>query len=304
MAILGPPETSHSRLTGAQFFNSFGTFIGPFVGAALILSGGVEGPDPESAAPEVLAQLRRQEAAEVQTPFLMIAGGLLVLAVLFWLLRRWAAAPRADRPASFGSTVALLRRPRLALGALSIFIYVGAEVSIGSIMVNYLMEPRTLGASAEAAGRLVAFYWGGAMVGRLIGTFVLRSVAPGLVLAGCAVGAATLAVVSAFTSGETAGYAVIAIGLFNSIMFPTIFTIAIEGLGDETPQGSGLLCMAIVGGAIIPVLTGLLADNVGLALALLLPAACYLWIAAYGLMSRRSATQAEPVPTVAPPAGG
>ena len=167
----------------------------------------------------------------------------------------------------------------------SIFVYVGAEVSIGSIMTNYLMQASVLGVAAVTAGHLVSLYWGGAMIGRLIGSAVLRFVSDGRALAVCALAAATLAAASALSSGWLAGAAVIAIGLCNSIMFPTIFTLGIEGLGEETPQGSSALCMAIVGGAVIPMLTGFTADRVGLSLALFIPVACYLWIAGFGALS-------------------
>lgn len=183
----------------------------------------------------------------------------------------------------------LLKRPRLALGAVSIFVYVGAEVSIGSVLISYLMLDKTLGVVAATAGQLVALYWGGAMVGRFIGSAVMRKVPAGLVLGACAIVAGLLACISAGTVGLIAAVAIIAIGLFNSVMFPTIFTLAIEGLGEDTPQGSGLLCLAIVGGAIIPVVTGLVADRVGLSLALLVPAVCYIWIAIYGFICHRSA---------------
>ena len=167
--------------------------------------------------------------------------------------------------------------------------YVGAEVSIGSLLVNYLMQASTLGLAAVEAGKLVSFYWGGAMVGRFIGSGVLRVASPGKVLACCALAASMLATVSGLSTGTVAAVTVIAIGLMNSIMFPTIFSLAIEGLGPSTSRGSGLLCQAIVGGAIVPLVTGWTADRVGLGLALLVPAACYVVIASYGWYARRPA---------------
>lgn len=289
IALLGSPETSHSRLNLAQAFNSLGTTVGPLVGAALILKGGVEHPDAAKLAPEMLEAYRKVEAHAVQLPFLGIAAILGVLAVVFWLLRHSPAAPSAASQGGAGFKFSLLKRPRLALGAVSIFVYVGAEVSIGSVLISYLMLDKTLGAAAATAGQLVALYWGGAMVGRFIGSAVMRKVPAGLVLGACAIVAGLLACVSAGTVGLVAAVAIIAIGLFNSVMFPTIFTLAIEGLGEDTPQGSGLLCLAIVGGAIIPVLTGLVADRVGLSLALLVPAVCYIWIAIYGFICHRNA---------------
>ncbi len=288
MANLGGEEGSSARLTLAQAFNSLGTFIGPFVGATLILTGLKNSPDPATTPPDMLAAFRREEAHAVQLPFLGIAAVLVLLALVFWFLRNAPGAPQAEKTATRHSLFTLMRTHRgLTLGALSIFIYVGCEVSIGSFMTNYLMQPRTLGLIAAEAGRLVSFYWGGAMIGRFIGAYVVSRVPPGLALAGCAVMASLLVVISSSTGGWLSGGAIIAVGLFNSIMFPTIFSLAIAGLGEDTPQGSGLLCTAIVGGAVIPPTTGLLADHFGLGVALLLPAALYLWIAAYGLMSRR-----------------
>ena len=285
IAELGPESSSHSRLTLAQAFNSLGTTIGPWVGAILILSGGVT--IAPHLAPAALAAARRAEAHSVQLPFVLIAATLIVLAVVFWTMRRAAAPAVSAQTARLSDLWSLRTRPRLMLGTLAIFVYVGAEVSIGSVMTNYLMQPSVLALAAERAGKLVSLYWGGAMVGRFIGAYVLRRLEPGYVLAACAIGAASLATLSSFTTGSLAAYSLIAVGLFNSIMFPTIFTLALEGLGEETPNGSALLCMAIVGGAIVPELTGAVADARGLAFALLVPAVCYLWIAVYRSLTAR-----------------
>ena len=283
IALLGTRETSSSRLTLAQAFNSLGTTLGPFVGAAFILAANT--PPASDAAPAVLDAYRRAEAQAVQTPFLGIACVLIVLAASFWFSRR-AAASFPDKPDMPRATLAPLKKPRLAFGALSIFLYVGAEVSIGSLLINYLMQSSILAVDPATAGRLISLYWGGAMVGRFLGSAVLRRVAAGSVLAVCALGAAALAGFSAASVGMVAAVAVLAVGLCNSIMFPTIFALAIENLGDETPQGSAILCVAIVGGAVVPVITGFAADRFGLASALFVPAVCYLWIAAYGLMAK------------------
>lgn len=286
IAVLGSQEKSHSRLNLAQALNSLGAFVGPFVGAALILKGGVASPDLAKLSQAGLQAFRRTEAHAVQAPFLGIAAVLAVLALVFWLLRNSPAAPSAARnETSLSSFRLLASRPRLACGALSIFLYVGAEVSIGSLMVSYLMQPQSLGLQAAAAGRLVAFYWGGAMVGRLIGSGVMLKAPAGRVLSACALAAAILAALSAASTGWLSAAPIIAIGLCNSIMFPTIFTLAIEGLGADTPQASGVVCMAIVGGAIVPLITGTLADHIGLRLALVAPIVCYLWIAAYGWLT-------------------
>jgi FHS family L-fucose permease-like MFS transporter len=247
-------------------------------------------PDPQSVTPEVLDALRKTEAHAVQIPFIGIAVTLLTMAVVFWWLRHWRGAPQSEAVDSGHTAFEFLAaHPRLAFGVLSIFVYVGAEVSIGSVLTNYLMQRDTLGLAPVDAGKLVSFYWGGAMIGRFVGSGVLRMVSPGKVLAACALGAAALASTSALSSGIVAAVTVIAIGLCNSIMFPTIFSLAIEGLGPNTSRGSGLLCLAIVGGAIIPVMTGAAADTLGLGLALFVPAACYLVIAAYGWYARRPA---------------
>ena len=293
VALLGPAQTSHSRLSIAQAFNSLGTTIGPLLGAALILSTALVTPNVSTLSPAALASLRRTEAHVLQLPFLAIAAALLVLALLFWSFRRRIVLPQAGAAATLRSTLGLLRNPRLALGMLSIFIYVGAEVSIGSMMASYLMWPHTLGLIAQRAGQVVSLYWGGAMVGRFIGAGVLRVVRPGLALSACAIIAAVLAAASALSGGLAAAVFIVAIGFFNSIMFPTIFTIAIEDENGETPQASSLLCMAIVGGAVVPVITGATADRFGLSAALAVPAACYVWIACYGWLGR-NLTSGEP----------
>jgi len=308
IAILGQAKKSAFRLNLAQAFNSLGTFIGPFVGAALILKGGVTPPDPKTTPAAALEAYRVSEAHAVQAPFLGIAVGLVALAAIFWLFRNNSAVPTAARNETGLASFRLLGRPRLALGVLSIFLYVGAEVSIGSLMVNYLLQPKILAHTAgvachpvafdllrivypclhtaQDAGKMVSFYWGAAMVGRLIGSGVLYLRFPaGRLLSLCALGAGLLVAISAASAGWTAVAAIIAVGLCNSIMFPTIFTLAIEGLGAKTPQASSLLCMAIVGGAVIPFITGTLADHIGLSLAFAAPVACYALIALYGQFS-------------------
>jgi FHS family L-fucose permease-like MFS transporter len=308
-ASLGDPARAHSRLTLAQAFNSVGTFIGPIFGSALILAGGVvAAPKAGTVSQAVMATFRKAQAHAVQLPFMIIATAILLLAAVVWMVRK-APAP-AVKPATAGSYGRLLTRPRVSLGALSIFLYVGAEVSIGSTMINFLTQPLVIGtrladigaafgahvpnflggghalSAAQMAGTLVSLYWGGAMVGRFAGSQVLRRVAAGTVLCVCAVIACLLATCSAWGFGDLAAIAVIAIGLFNSIMFPTIFTLAIEDLGEDAAQASGLICLAIVGGALVPLLTGFVADHAGLSHALMVPAICYVWIATYGVLAR------------------
>ncbi len=323
MALLGPPKGAHARLNLAQAFNSLGTVLAPIVGARTFLRAGLKSPNPATTPPAVLAAFHRHEAASTQIPFLAIAAGLMVLAIVFWFARRHAAAPKAAKAAGLLETLALLRRPRIALGTFCIFIYVGAEVAIGSLMTNYLLSLHLTrdqlagvagpligqlrfeaggGLTAEAAGRILVCYWFGAMVGRFVGSGVLTKAKPARVLVVCALAAAALAAGSASTAGVLAAVLVVAIGLFNSVMFPTVFTMTIEGLGADTPKASSLLCMAIVGGAVVPWLAGQLADAVGLHAALLLPCACYLGVAAFALLSWRGRVGVEDVP-VAPPAG-
>ena len=286
IAELGPVESSHSRLTLAQAFNSLATAIGPYVGAVLILRGAVS-IDATHLSPQALAAARIAQAHAVQFPFLIIAAGLAVVALLFWLMRKSAAPPVSAKMASFAAVWALRNESRLLLGGLAIFLYVGAEVSIGSMMTNYLMQPSVLALAPENAGKLVSFYWGGAMVGRFVGALVLQRARPGVVLAICAVCASALALTSALSTGSVAAWSLIAVGLFNSIMFPTIFALASENMGEETPNASALLVMAIVGGAIMPEITGAVADRVSLAAALAVPAICYVWIVIYGFLTAR-----------------
>jgi FHS family L-fucose permease-like MFS transporter len=277
----GDPRRAASRLTLAQAFNSFATTVGPLFGAYFILANGVDVPDASKLSALALAAARREQAHVFQLPFMMIAAALIVMAVVCWSVRHWV---KGTAPAVAATDHgALLTDRRLVFGAISIFLYVGAEVSIGSSMANYLMLGRTLGAAAQKAGSLVAVYWGLAMVGRFIGAGVMRQTNPALVLTFCACGAIIMTTTSSLSAGMVAAATLLSVGLFNSIMFPTIFALAVEGMGERTPQASGIICLAIVGGAIVPLTTGWAADHVGLSLALLVPAACYVWIAFYGL---------------------
>lgn len=287
---LGPVHTSHSRLTLAQAFNALGTTIWPFVGAQIIL-GSIATTDTASLSGIELAAFQAREAAVIGHAYLAIALMVLIIAAVFFTCR--ARLGKAKTVTETSGSFALLRLPRLRFGALSIFVYVGAEVTIGSLMVNYLMQSSTLGLSAQSAGELISIYWGGAMIGRFIGAWLMRVVSPGKLLAAAAIGAATLTLISVTSSGVIAGYSLIAIGLMNSIMFPTIFSLALEGLGEKTPQGSGILCMSIVGGAIVPLLAGYLADLTTLSAALLVPVACYLIISAFGWYARYAAANSN-----------
>jgi len=287
ISLLGTPETAHSRLTFAQAFNSLGTTVFPYVGSILIL-GSLATVDPASLSGAALDVFRREETQMVIRTYLGLAAALALLAALVWS-RRKRLAETISEHADIWKAFNLLQRARFAFGAACIFLYVGAEVSIGSIIVNYLMQTDVLGLGAESAGKHVPFYWGGALVGRFIGAYVLKYISPGKVLAFNAAMVVLLLLVSANSVGALSGWSLLAIGLFNSIMFPTIFALASEGLGVRTADGSGVICVAIVGGAIVPILTGAAADAMGLKGALVIPAICYLGILLFGLYARRRA---------------
>jgi FHS family L-fucose permease-like MFS transporter len=287
VAILGKPETASARLNLTQAFNSFGTTIAPWFGSVLILSVAIKSADEiaKMADPAMVQAALRTNAQAVQVPYLGLAGVFFLLAVFFVIMK----LPKiVEEPHEAGAhhegTVELylktLKYPHLALGTLGIFFYVGGEVSIGSFLVNYLKD--MVNFDAAKAGQYLSIYWGGAMVGRFIGAAVLRTVKPGLVLGMNATVVCLLLVVTMLTKGQVAMWSVLLIGLFNSIMFPTIFTLAIAKLGRHTSSGSGLLCMAIVGGAILPWVTGKLADVITLQYSFVVPLVCYLYIMFYG----------------------
>lgn len=291
ISMLGRPETASSRLTFAQAFNSLGTTLFPYVGSILIL-GSLATVDAATLSGAALDTFRAAEARVVVHTYIGIAVALLAVALAVWSQRNKLKEARAEKlhvAAAFG----LLRRPRFGFGTLGIFLYVGAEVTIGSLMVLYLVQSDTLGIAQEEAGKLVAYYWGGAMLGRFVGSAALRLFAPGKVLASVAAVAIALLALSAGTTGAISGWALIAIGLFNAIMFPTIFTLASEGLGRRAADGSGVICMAIVGGAILPPLAGWLSDVTSLRTALIVPAVAYMLILLFGLFATRPVTPLE-----------
>lgn len=267
VSILGPEETSSARLTMTQAFNSFGTFVAPFFGSILILS--------------TLKDSMNSDA--VKYPYLFIAAVLVVIAVVLGRM----TFPEVPKAASGeeGSWGSVLKVPNLLQGMGGIFAYVGAEVAIGSFLVNYIIL--NVAMSETDAAHYIAFYWGGAMIGRFLGIYTLKLFSPGKVLAFHSVLAIALIVASINSTGMLAVYAMIAVGLCNSIMFPTIFTLALRGLGKSAEKASGLLATAILGGAIIPLFTGYMADGSGLRIAFILPAVCYAYIAFYGIKSRK-----------------
>ncbi len=286
VTVLGDPKTASSRLTLTQAFNSLGTTIGPLFGGILILSSAVIVASPGAGASfDSEAARRAHEAASVQVPYLILAGALVLLAILFAIakLPRISHADNPGTPAAGQVNGALLQHRNLVLGALAIFLYVGAEVSIGSFLINFMGEANIANLPASAAAKYVSYYWGLAMVGRFIGFAVMRRVSPGKTLAFNATFAMALVLAAILGDGRMAMYAVLGVGLFNSIMFPTIFSMALHRLGALTGQGSGLLCMAIVGGAIVPFVQGFFADRIGIQASFYVPMACYGFILYFGL---------------------
>ena len=272
VTILGAAETASSRLTMTQAFNSLGTTIGPWIGGILILTsatGAVENSVTD--------------ASSVQMPYLALAGALIVMSVIFAVLRMPSVDVEEDDVVAEVGDGSAWEYSHLVLGALAIFLYVGAEVSIGSFLINFLGEPNIAGLEEMDAAKYVSFYWGGAMIGRFIGAAAMQYVAAGKALAFSAVAASALVALAVFTDGQVAMWSILFVGLFNSIMFPTIFSLGLTGLGKHTSQGSGILCLAIVGGAIVPLLQGLLADAYGVQPAFLLAIVCYVYIVFYGL---------------------
>jgi FHS family L-fucose permease-like MFS transporter len=283
VVVLGKPQTASSRLDLTQAFNSLGTTIAPKIGGLLILSAAPLAVEQLSQlAPQALHAYRVQTAASVKMPYTVITVALVLLAILIGTFKLPKIETAVYRP---GEKVndSIWKHPNLFLGALGIFAYVGAEVSIGSFLVNYFGLPEIAGISAKTAAGFVSFYWGGAMIGRFLGAPLLRRIKAGYLLGLCAVAAATLVTVSMLVGGHTAMWTILAVGLFNSIMFPTIFSLGVAELGPVTGNGSGILSMAIVGGAILPVIQGAIADHVGLHHAFFLPVICYLYILFYGL---------------------
>lgn len=286
VTILGPAKTASSRLNLTQAFNSLGTTIAPWLGGILILSAAVlTTAELDLLSSTELATYRAQEAASVQMPYIALAGALLALALFFAFAKLPKIVHKDDDISGdvASNKPSALSHTHLVLGALGIFLYVGAEVSIGSVLINFIGEDNIAGLREADAAHYVSYYWGGAMIGRFIGFALMRFVSPGKMLAFNAICSMILVLTAVFTDGALAMWAIIAVGLCNSIMFPTIFSMALHNLGKYTGQGSGILCMAIVGGALVPVAQGFLADVFSLQLSFLLPAACYLYIMYFGV---------------------
>src|SRR6202034_1044419 len=288
VTVRGPAKTASSRLNLTQAFNSLGTTIAPYFGSMLILSA-VAKPSAElhAMSPDAFQAYRLQQASSVILPYIGLSLTLLVLAFII-AAAKLPGIPQAVRShASHESGASVWKQRHLVLGAVAIFTYVGAEVAIGSFLVNYFGVPAIGGLAPDRAARLVSLYWFGAMVGRFIGAWVLRYVRTGIVLAFNAVAACALVLFSVMSSGHLAIGSILLVGLFNSIMFPSIFALGVAELGPLTGDGSGVLNMAIVGGAVIPLLAGALADKIGIQHAFVLPAVCYLYILYYALRGSR-----------------
>jgi MFS transporter, FHS family, L-fucose permease len=281
VVVLGKPETASSRLDLTQAFNSLGTTIAPKLGGLLILATAPMAVEQlHELSPQALQAYRVQEAASVKMPYIVICVALALLAILIGTFK----LPKIEQAVHHaGVHDSIWKHPNLVLGAIGIFTYVGAEVSIGSFLVNFFGLPEIAGFSAKTAAGYVSFYWAGAMIGRFLGVGLLRRIKPGNLLGLCAICAGTLVTGSMLLGGHTAMWSILAVGLFNSIMFPTIFSLGVAELGPLTGDGSGLLNMAIVGGAILPVVQGVIADHVGIHHAFFLPVLCYLYILFYGL---------------------
>ncbi len=319
VAVLGSEEGASSRLNLSQAFNSLGTAIAPIVGASLILSDTIK-TNEEIAALTGLAKdtYLASEASAVQTPFLGLALFIGLIAVVFL----FAKLPKMISETEAGTYAEAFKNKNLMLGVLGIFFYVGAEVAIGSYLVNYFLDMNLVEVIKEngfmksiaegilnsgitendnkaIVGVFVTFYWSGAMIGRFVGSYLTRIMKPGKVLGIFATIAIILILISISTTGLVSMWSILAVGLFNSIMFPTIFTLSIDGIGELKPKGSGLLCTAIVGGALIPPSVGRIADfinntftnEIGFKWALILVVLCYCYILWFGYRNSKKSVQ-------------
>ena len=286
VVVLGNSETASSRLDLVQAFNSLGTTIAPLFGGLLILSASpLAIEELRRLSPDALQLYRIGTAASVKMPYIVIGLALVLLAFLIGASKLPAIERAKQATGTLGDSV--WKHPNLVFAAIGIFAYVGAEVSIGSFLVNYLEQADIAALSAKTAAGYVSFYWGGAMVGRFLGAALLRRIKTGHLLAICAVCAGLLVTISMLTDGNTAMWSILAVGLFNSIMFPTIFSLGAAELGPLTPTGSGMLNMAIVGGAVLPLMQGAIADRVGIHHAFFVPVICYAYILFFALSGSR-----------------
>jgi FHS family L-fucose permease-like MFS transporter len=299
-AALGPPDRSHFRLTFSQAFNSLGTFIGPYLGAALFLKG-VEVKEGTVITPAV----RDASLAGIDRAFFWIAGLIILIAIMIYAGRKLIGAaapppPHETADSGIGATIReAISSPWALFGGLAIFLYVGAEVAIGTQMALFLNSDYVWNVPLQTAGKYVSLYWGGAMVGRLVGSALLtRFKAPHL-LAVFTAAACALCLFAFIVGGVPGGYAALSIGLFNSIMFPVIFTITLERSTASEEATSGFLCFSIVGGAVIPPLTGLVSQHTNYVTSFIVPALCYAVLCMFALAAHRARTHLRDEPAVA-----
>ncbi len=312
VAVLGSEEGASSRLNLSQAFNSLGTAIAPAVGALFILSDTIKSESEIASLTETAKETYfASEASAVQIPFLGLALFIGFIAVIFL----FAKLPVMMSEESTGTYTEAFKNKNLMLGVLGIFFYVGAEVAIGSYLVNYFLDMNLVEVIKEntfmksiaegilnsgltdndnkaIVGVFVTFYWSGAMIGRFVGSYLTKIIKPGKVLGIFATIAISLILISISTTGLVSMWSILAVGLFNSIMFPTIFTLAIDGIGHLKPKGSGLLCTAIVGGALIPPFYGFLTDNIGFKTALFFVILCYTYILWYAYKNSKKTANA------------
>ncbi|MDI6624357.1 MAG: glucose/galactose MFS transporter [Brevundimonas sp.] len=290
VAALGSKKTSHARLNFSQFFNSLGTTLGPYLGATVLLTGGVF-----AAGAVVTSATRAESLRSIDIAFLALGAFFAVVAFFIFTARKKinAAAAGAEEAGGVASPLKAFTSPWALFGGLAIFIYVGSEVTIGGLLTNFLSSPTILDIPEAEAGRMVSLYWGGAMVGRFIGALLLTRIRAGVLLTVNTTIAAILCLIVTQTSGETAAYAAIAVGFFNSIMFPTIFTLTLERSGAPASATSGLLCTAIVGGAVLPLIAGLIVDDAAMMFnpAFYVPLAGYVLLTVFAVACARSRTR-------------
>lgn len=299
-AALGPPERSHFRLTFSQAFNSLGTFIGPYLGASLFLKG-VE----VKQGTVVTSAVRSASLHGIDRAFFWIAGLIILIGILIYAGRKMISAaapppPHETADMGIGATVRqAISSPWALFGGLAIFLYVGAEVSIGTQMALFLNSTSVWNVALERAGKFVSLYWGGAMVGRLVGSALLTKV-PAPRLLALFTGIACLLCLFVFSVGGVAGgWAALSIGLFNSIMFPVIFTITLERSSTSEEATSGFLCFSIVGGAVLPLVVGFVSQHSNYVTAFMVPAICYAVLFLFSLASGQARTHLRDEPAVA-----
>ncbi len=282
VTILGPPETASSRLNLTQAFNTLGDTVAPYFGSMLILGRATVETTPTDAAGVAAYHIR--QASTVRLPYILIASILIILGIAIAVFRFPRLEVTRDfRPGDMGTASdSIWKHPHVYLGALAIFIYVGAEVSVGSFLAKFIADPAIGNMTLQTATKMVTFYWAGMMLGRFAGSYYMQRVSSSKLLMWAGVGGFFVVLLAVLTTGHVAMWSILAVGLFNSIMFPTIFTLGVAELGPLTGRASGLLVQGIVGGALIPVLMGKLADTYGIHLALILPCLCYLFVIYYG----------------------